>query len=158
MRFFNELSERLPLLIATSKPYALAEPLLDALNLRRFFAAVVGPELALITNGASCLQREKLTAAGLDDYFDVVVISGEFGVGKPERSIFEHTLSLLGSDREHAVVVGDSLARDVDGAIAAGLSTVWVNRSGRSRPEDRPGLVEITTLSDLPAALQPLPS
>jgi phosphoserine phosphatase len=115
-------------------------------------------ELALITNGASCLQREKLTAAALDDYFDVVVISGEFGVGKPERSIFEHTLSLLGSDREHAVVVGDSLARDVDGAIAAELSAVWVNRSGSSRPEDRPGLVEITTLGDLPGALQPLPS
>jgi putative hydrolase of the HAD superfamily len=115
-------------------------------------------ELALITNGASCLQREKLTAAGLDDYFDVVVISGEFGVGKPERSIFEHTLSLLGSDREHAVVIGDSLARDVDGAIAAGLSAVWVNCSGRSRPENRPGLVEIAKLSDLPGALQPLPS
>ena len=48
--------------------------------------------------GPSCLQREQLTAAGLDHYFDVVAISGEFGVGKPEPSIFEHTLSLLGSD------------------------------------------------------------
>jgi len=110
-------------------------------------------KLALITNGASCLQREKLTAAGLEGYFDVVVISGEFGVGKPERSIFEHTLSLLGSDREHAVMVGDSLARDVDGAIAAGLRAVWLNRSGSPRSEHRPGLVEITTLSDLSAAL-----
>jgi putative hydrolase of the HAD superfamily len=87
-----------------------------------------------------------------------LAISGEFGIGKPEPSIFEHTLSLLGSDREHAVMVGDSLARDVDGAIAAGLRAVWVNRSGSSRAEDRPGLVEITTLSDLPRALPPLPS
>jgi phosphoglycolate phosphatase len=39
------LSEHLPLVIATSKPRALAEPLLDALDLRRFFAAVIGPEL-----------------------------------------------------------------------------------------------------------------
>jgi phosphoglycolate phosphatase len=39
------LANRLPLLVATSKPRALAEPLLDALNLNRFFAAVVGPEL-----------------------------------------------------------------------------------------------------------------
>jgi putative hydrolase of the HAD superfamily len=109
--------------------------------------------LALVTNGASCLQREKLSTAGLDDYFEVVVISGEFGVGKPEPSIFEHALSLLGSDREHTVMVGDSLARDVDGAIAAGLRGVWVNRSGSPPPEDRPALVEITTLSDLSAAL-----
>jgi phosphoglycolate phosphatase len=39
------LSNRLPLVVATSKPRALAEPLLDALNLRGFFAAVIGPEL-----------------------------------------------------------------------------------------------------------------
>jgi FMN phosphatase YigB (HAD superfamily) len=54
-------------------------------------------------------------------------------------------------------MVGDSLARDVDGAIAAGLRAVWVNRLGRHAPEERPGLVEITTLSDLPVALQALP-
>jgi phosphoglycolate phosphatase len=41
----DSLSSRLPLVVATSKPYALAEPLLEALDLRGFFAAVVGPEL-----------------------------------------------------------------------------------------------------------------
>jgi putative hydrolase of the HAD superfamily len=109
--------------------------------------------LGLITNGASCLQREKLATAGLDEYFDVVVVSAEFGIGKPHPSIFEHALSLLGSDREHAVMIGDSIARDVDGAIAAGLQAVWVNRSGRPRPADRPGLVEVSTLAGLPAAI-----
>ena len=39
------LVDQVPLIVATSKPRALAEPLLDALDLRRFFAAVVGPEL-----------------------------------------------------------------------------------------------------------------
>ncbi len=41
----DELSGQVPLVIATSKPRALAEPLLDALDLRRFFGAVVGPAL-----------------------------------------------------------------------------------------------------------------
>jgi len=115
--------------------------------------------LGLITNGASCLQREKLATAGLDEYFDVVVVSAEFGVAKPDASIFNHALSLLrsnseGSDREHAVMIGDSLTRDIDGAMAAGLKGVWVNRSGQPRPADRPDLLEVTTLSDLPAALR----
>jgi putative hydrolase of the HAD superfamily len=120
--------------------------------------------LGLITNGASCLQREKLATAGLDEYFDVVVVSAEFGVAKPDPSIFEHALSLLrsdregpdheGPDREHAVMIGDSLTRDVDGAIAAGLQAIWVNRSGQPRPTDRPNLLEVSTLSDLPAALR----
>jgi len=109
--------------------------------------------LALITNGASCLQREKLATAGLDDYFDVVVISAEFGIGKPDPSIFKHALDRLGVTAERATMVGDSLARDVDGAIAAGLQGVWVNRSGQPRPADRPDMVEVTTLSDLSAAV-----
>ena len=73
--------------------------------------------------------------------------------GVPDPSIFEHALSLLGSDREHTVMIGDSIARDVDGAIAAGLHGVWVNRSGQPRPADRPNLIEVTTLSDLSAVL-----
>jgi putative hydrolase of the HAD superfamily len=112
--------------------------------------------LALVTNGAACLQREKLDASGLGGHFDVVVVSADLGRAKPDAAIFHHTLSLLGGDAEHAVMVGDSLARDVDGATNAGLGGVWVNRSGRSRPTDRPGLVEISTLSDLPAALEDL--
>jgi putative hydrolase of the HAD superfamily len=109
--------------------------------------------VALVTNGASCLQREKLAASGLGDSFDIVVVSGEFGVGKPDASIFRHALSQLGSDARGAVMVGDSLARDVDGALAAGLGAVWVNRFGSPRPAHRADLVEVSTLSDLPAVL-----
>jgi phosphoglycolate phosphatase len=42
----DALYGHLPMVVATSKPRALAEPLLEALQLRRFFVAVVGPELA----------------------------------------------------------------------------------------------------------------
>jgi hypothetical protein len=49
---------------------------------------------------------------------------------------------MLGSDREHAVMVGDSLTRDVDGAVAAGLGGVLLNRHRRLRPDDRPDLVQ----------------
>jgi putative hydrolase of the HAD superfamily len=109
--------------------------------------------LALITNGASCLQREKLLASGLKSYFDVVVVSGEFGVGKPDPSIFIHARSLLGSEGEGTVMVGDSLSRDIDGAVSAGMEGVWVNRSRRPRPADRRGLVEISSLEQLPAII-----
>jgi putative hydrolase of the HAD superfamily len=109
--------------------------------------------LAIVTNGASCLQREKLAASGLGDYFDATVVSAEFGVGKPDASIFRHVLSQLGTESEDAVMVGDSLSRDVDGALAAGLGAVWVNRSKRSRPADRRALVEVSTLSELHTAL-----
>ena len=107
--------------------------------------------LALVTNGASCLQREKLAASGLE--FEVVVVSEEFGIGKPDPSIFRHALEQLGAD--DGVMVGDSLARDVDGALAAGLQAVWCNRTGEPRPEGRGDLVEIRTLRELLEVHQP---
>jgi putative hydrolase of the HAD superfamily len=110
-------------------------------------------QLGLITNGAACLQREKLAASGLGDYFEVVVVAAEVGVAKPDASVFEHALAQLGCDHADAVMVGDSIAKDVDGALAAGLRAVWINRNGSPTPPDRADLVEISTLSDLPNAL-----
>jgi putative hydrolase of the HAD superfamily len=112
--------------------------------------------LALLTNGASCLQREKLTASGLGDHFAAVVVSADFGVGKPDAAIFRHVLAQLDCDTRHAVMVGDSLSRDVAGAVAAGLGAVWVNRPGLFRHDGPHAVPEVATLRDLPAALSML--
>ena len=110
--------------------------------------------MVLVTNGAACLQREKLAASGLGERFVAVVVSADVGVAKPDPAVFERALSKLGAEHKHAVMVGDSIAKDVDGALAAGLDAVWVNRNARSTPPDRPDLVEISTLDDLPDVLQ----
>jgi putative hydrolase of the HAD superfamily len=105
--------------------------------------------LAVVTNGASCLQREKVEASGLADYFDAIVISGELGAGKPDASIFRHALARLGVSGDRAVMVGDSLARDVDGATAAGIRGVWLNRDGQAPSLN--GHVQISSLAELAA-------
>jgi putative hydrolase of the HAD superfamily len=108
--------------------------------------------LALVTNGASCLQREKLAASRLERYFDVVVVSGDVGVGKPAAPIYTQTVERLGVTPGAAAMIGDSLERDVQGARAAGLHAVWLNRSQRPPAGPRPA-VEIDTLLGLPEAL-----
>jgi putative hydrolase of the HAD superfamily len=110
--------------------------------------------LALVTNGASCLQREKLAGARLGAYFDAVVVSGDLGAGKPDPAIFHHAVTQLDADAATAVMVGDNLAKDIDGALAAGLQAVWMNRDAAEHPTDRPDLPAITTLRELPAVLR----
>lgn len=107
--------------------------------------------MALVTNGATCLQREKLAESGLEEHFELVVVSAEVGVAKPDPVIFEHVLTRLEADR--AVMIGDSLVKDVEGAIAAGLDAVWLNRDGAAAPANRQGVVQISTLAELPDAL-----
>lgn len=110
--------------------------------------ALAGP-MVIVTNGASCLQREKLAASGLEARFDAVVVSGDLGFGKPDASIFRHALDLVGADR--GVMIGDSVDRDIDGALAVGLDAVWINRFGQR--EGRDGVPEIASLAELAAAL-----
>ena len=105
--------------------------------------------LALVTNGATCLQREKLAASGLADRFEAVIVSEEVGAGKPHPAPFTAALEALGAQPQDAWMIGDSLERDVQGAVAAGLRAVWLNPSGR------PGTFEprIRSLLELPALL-----
>lgn len=109
--------------------------------------------LAVVTNGAGCLQREKLAASGLGDLFQSVVVSADLGIAKPDPAVFRHAVRQLGVDSADATMIGDSIARDVDGALAAGLGAVWINRNGSSPPSDRPDVVEISTLDELREAL-----
>jgi putative hydrolase of the HAD superfamily len=109
--------------------------------------------LALVTNGASCLQREKFEASGLADRFEAVVVSGELRSAKPDPSVYACALEALGARAGEAVMVGDSLANDVDGAVAAGVRAIWLNRTGKPRPADRDDIVEIGGLDELQAVL-----
>jgi putative hydrolase of the HAD superfamily len=90
--------------------------------------------LGLVTNGPSDLQRKKLAATELGSYFDVVVASGDLGIGKPHREIFDAALGALGVAASDALMVGNDRQRDIEGAQAAGLRTVWAQPGGA--PED----------------------
>jgi putative hydrolase of the HAD superfamily len=89
-------------------------------------------KLAILTNGASDLQREKLVQSDLEHYFDVVAVSGEVGIGKPNVEVFTYVLERLAVGPEEAIMVGDSLARDILGAHRSGMRGIWINRLGRS--------------------------
>jgi putative hydrolase of the HAD superfamily len=116
------------------------------------FQATAGRATAIITNGASDTQRGKITRLGLDGRVDVVLISGELGIAKPDPAIFGNALAAVRASS--AIHVGDSLVADIAGAQAAGLVAVWVNRTGRDRaPDESVPDHEIASLSELPSVL-----
>lgn len=105
--------------------------------------------LALLTNGAPDLQREKIKKTNLEQYFQVIVVSGEVGVGKPNLKIFLEVLKRLKVAPQEAVMVGDNMGRDIKGAIQAGITTVWINHEGSILiPGIKPDY-EINKISDL---------
>ena len=85
----------------------------------------MGMKLGIITNTISTSFADHiLREYGVSDYFPVIVKSCEFGRRKPDRSIFDHTMELIGSTRETTCYVGDTISRDVLGSRNAELAMV----------------------------------
>jgi len=84
----------------------------------------------VISNCSSRWGNGVLNSTGLRDYFDLVLISDEVGVAKPDEEIFELALKSLGIGREEAVMVGDDPRTDVKGATRAGIRACLVDRTG----------------------------
>lgn len=106
-------------------------------------------KLLLLTNGSPELQNIKLEITPeLRPYFDEIVISGDFGKGKPDPSIFEYALGLLNVTPEEVLMVGDNLNTDILGANRTGIRSAWVNRKGMEASEVKP-TYEIKSLNDI---------
>lgn len=125
--------------------------------LRRARAAF---HVGLVTDGDPVIQRAKITALGLADAFDVIVLSDELGreYRKPHPLPFLRALDCLGVTPRRAVFVGDNPRKDVAGPAAIGMRTVRV-RSGEwsglvSAPEPD---VEVGDLRELLPWFGPTP-
>lgn len=114
-------------------------------------------KLLLLTNGSPDLQQEKLDGVpDLVPYFDEVVISGNFGEGKPSPRLFQHAMDKLGISATEGVMVGDKLTTDIQGANGVGMTSVWVNRHHIERTGDIVPSYEIASLKELMSLLNKL--
>ncbi len=112
-------------------------------------------KIALLTNGAPDLQREKIAASGLGHLFDAIAVSGERGVGKPKPEIFHMLLADLGVAPENAVMVGNSLERDIAGALNANLAAaIWIQVPGSEERAEVDPHHTIRGLHEIPHLLE----
>ncbi len=105
--------------------------------------------LGLLTNGPTDMQWQKIDILGIAPLFDVVVVSGDEGVHKPDRHIFDVLLARLGTSPGETLYVGDSHAMDIVGAKSAEMCSVWVNRENRRDIQGIRPDVEITEITKL---------
>lgn len=94
--------------------------------------------------------------AEIDSLFGVIVDSEVVGARKPDPAIFQAALGPLRAAADGAVMVGDSLHRDREGARQAGMGFVWIAtdgaqqaRAGREGAADHPTVSSFDQLADL---------
>ena len=110
--------------------------------------------IGVVTNGPSEVQRAKIELLGVGELVDFAIVSGEFGVEKPDPAIFREALRQAGVAPGEALFVGDSLQFDIVGAARSGIPSVWVNPRGERPPRGAPRPTrELSSLGELPTLL-----
>ena len=110
-----------------------------------------GCRLALLTNGSGVDQRSKVARFGLADLFDLILIEGELGYGKPDTRVYRLALEKLGVTAAEAWMVGDNLEWDVAAPQRLGIFGIWVDACGVGLPPEhttRPNRI-VRRLSEL---------
>jgi len=111
-----------------------------------------GLKMGVISNFDSRLH-DVLGACRLDHLFDSIHVSTRVGAAKPNTAIFQAALNYHSVEARHAWHVGDSLREDVEGAMAAGLNAILLDRDNRFA-ENAPA-PRITNLEQTVTLLEP---
>ncbi|QHT60868.1 HAD family hydrolase [Paenibacillus lycopersici] len=115
-----------------------------------------GFKLALITNGSASGQRSKIDRFGLAPLFDLILIEGEFGTGKPEQAVYLHAMQELNVKAEEAWMVGDNFDWEIVAPQAVAMKGVWVNPKRLAPTGGITPFRTIETLSELRGLLDEL--
>lgn len=119
-----------------------AKTVLDALrgNYRMF----------AVSNGTTVIQSKRLSASGVDRYFDRIFLSQEIGAEKPSAAFFDACFAALPDiRRDEVLIIGDSLTSDMRGGADAGLRTCWFNPYGKTNQAGVRVDYEIAALTEL---------
>lgn len=108
-------------------------------------------KLGVISNSMSGASKDFLEREGLASYFEVIVLSRDVGIRKPDPKIFSIALWRLGVKPSEAVHIGNSPEEDVAGAKGAGMKTVLLGKEEQAKV--RPDLT-VRSIADLPSALR----
>lgn len=87
-----------------------------------------GYELYAATNGITYIQTGRLKQSGISPFFKEIFISEQLHTQKPDAEFYEKIGACIPNfDKNHALMIGDSLTADIQGGNNAGIDTIWYN-------------------------------
>lgn len=114
-----------------------------------------GYQLHIVSNGFPEVQHIKLENSGLTEYFSEIMCSEDLGFSKPARGIFTEAQRRTNCKPEHAVMIGDDIRADIQGALSAGWQAIHFDPESRFKKEWN--VKRIRSLGELPEVVSMLP-
>jgi HAD superfamily hydrolase (TIGR01509 family) len=90
--------------------------------------------------------RQALQRVGLETFINDIFCFQEIGFKKPDVAYFHAIIKHLDAPKSSVIMIGDSLEKDIQGAISAGIDAIWFNRYDNVFPQ---GVQSVARLDDL---------
>ncbi len=107
-----------------------------------------GLKLAVVTDALNGNAVKRLKKTGLIEHFDVIISADQSGKRKPEPDSIVLALEKLGVKHKEAILVGDSIRRDIEAGKKLGMITVYAAYGDRNFFESKVGKADFV-LKDL---------
>lgn len=109
----------------------------------------MGIKLAIVSDAPRMPAWMRLISLGLEPFFDTVVAFDDTGKKKPDPAPFRLALERLGAKPEEAVMIGDWAEKDMAGAKALGMKTVFARYGDDFNTKDPGSDYEVTGIAEI---------
>lgn len=111
--------------------------------------------IAVISNGFKEVQYRKIKSAGLEEYIDLVVLSDDIDVNKPDVRLFKYAMERSGvPDARKHLIIGDNAATDIAGALNASWHAIHFNPMQTAELQNEGAYVSAKTLDAISGLLR----
>lgn len=86
-----------------------------------------GKKVWLLTNAQRIFTEYELCMLDIEQYFDGILISSDYGIKKPDSRFFEILLEKYRLDPKECIMVGNDQKTDIAGAAGAGIDTCYIH-------------------------------
>lgn len=108
-----------------------------------------GGKICILTDLTAHIQYRKIENLGLAKHVDFLVTSEEVGVEKPHPRMFTKALQKLECKPSKAVMIGDSWSKDIVGANAMGIPSIWINHK-KEKQSLKENIKEVSQFEEIP--------
>ena len=108
--------------------------------------------IAIVTNGRSEFQRRSISGLRIQNDLDVILVSEEEQIRKPQVEIFQRAVNRLAVRASESVFVGDNYKADIIGAKNAGMKTIWKRNPYGSADREADAIID--ELDEIPRILE----
>ncbi len=129
-----------------NKHKLLAKPFPETIELLNNLKSK-GYKLALISNSDCFTTDEVLDKYNLRNFFDVIIMSYKVGMLKTNPQMYEMILKKVGVNKDEALVIGDSIETDMNGAKNAGIKSILLDR--KDRRDFKPKIKQLSEITKI---------